>query len=50
MRATGGKVSWGEARAMGEYERKAFLYVAHELEGAKINWATGKMTWPTPPA
>ena len=47
MRATGGRVSWAEARAMGVYERKAFLYCAQQFEGGTVNWSTGQIKFPT---
>jgi hypothetical protein len=33
---------------MGPVVRKAFLFVHHEQEGAKINWRTGEVTYPKP--
>jgi hypothetical protein len=31
---------------MDEIERKAFLYAKYELDGAKVDWVTGKISWP----
>jgi hypothetical protein len=39
---------WSEAKAMTETDRKAFLYVAAEFEGFRVDWQTGQLIPPKP--
>lgn len=39
-------LSWSEATAMHPLERRAFLYYAATLDGGKVDWDTGAVTFP----
>lgn len=40
--------TWSEARAMRPLERRAFIYCRAMQAGARVDWATGRVTWPKP--